>query len=457
MSDEAVANYLLDETVTAGYEPGTQFVGVSYFTAMARYPAFNLAVVREMLVDPRIRFGFELLWGPILTKGRYSVTADNPAISEFVTQMMDRYLNVGIKLALKSLYYGYSVNEVKYELRNGLVQLKEFKYLRPADCRPLCYLSNGEFAAAAVRMERGNNRIILGGPKVLWTTHEPNEHPWYGISRLYHAYLPWIEKWHDGGFRDCRRLYFYKYAYDGGIMRHPAGSTNVYEDPTTGQAYSKPNHELARNMVDNLRTGGTVFMPNAQDAKGNYLWQWERGQIGQVPSGLLDYGKDLDNEIWQGMGIPTEVAEAPGGSSGAYGGRSVPMDAFACIVHSVFVDMSLAFIKQIVHPLVILNFGRENSYVDIRPHGILVDNEEAEASLQGKQEADAGPGGPSLEDKEDEQDEESVNMGKVEKGSKKPVAMSQFDGEAVVGRYLRSAEGKRNLTVTVGGNYRYGE
>lgn len=198
-------------------------------------------------------------------------------------------------------------------------------------------------------------------------------------------------------------------------------------------------------------------MPNAQDAKGNYLWQWERGQIGQVPSGLLDYGKDLDNEIWQGMGIPTEVAEAPGGSSGAYGGRSVPMDAFACIVHSVFVDMSLAFIKQIVHPLVILNFGRENSYVDIRPHGILVDNEEAEASLQGKQEADAGPGGPSLEDKEDEQDEESVNMGKVEKGSKKPVAMSQFDGEAVVGRYLRSAEGKRNLTVTVGGNYRYGE
>ena len=121
------------------------------------------------------------------------------------------------------------------------------------------------------------------------------------------------------------------------------------------------------------------------------------------------------------------------------------------------------------HPLVVFNFGRENSYVDIRPHGILADNEQAEEGMQQTPGTPNGTGSSvasSLEDNTDnlgesnetgEKDEKSVNMGKREKGSKKPIAMSQSPGEIALASFVRNAEGKRNFHLEVGGRHRYGE
>lgn len=437
----SLGQYLLADGQMRGYDPSqTPSIGsYSYFTSMVRYPAFTLGVVREMLNDPRVKFGLSLLVGPILSKGRYSVEADDDKVGEYVQSLLDRFLDNGIKLALKCLVYGYSVNEVRYEVHKGRIQYKEMRYINPLDCRPLVYDRNGELAGAVVKRVGTDGRTILGGPKVLWTTHEPDEHPWYGRSRFYHAYLPWIEKWHDGGFRDCRRLFFYKQAYDGGVFYHPLGNINVSEDPATGVAISKPASEIARQIGDNLRTGGTIYMPESRDAQGNRKWEWQPGTAHPPPQALLDYGRDLDNEIWQGMGIVSEAIESPGDSSGAYGGRSVPMDAFNWILHSIFVDASIPFIKQIVHPLVVLNFGREKSYVQVRPHGILKDNEDVS---------------PELAEQAGMPVDKTSGSGDKPQPSKKPTAMGN---EPVLLSFIEAAEQRRKVIVPIGGNLRYGE
>lgn len=372
MSDD-----LLGPPKTAGYNPHPIYLGPS-FTSLRRLPAFNLSIVRDMLYDPRIKFGLWLIKGPILAKRKFEVEADREEVAEFVNETIDRFWNGGgAAQALRCVEFGYSCNEVMYEVVKGVIQYKELRPIYPTDAVALEL--RGEFAGALVSNIPGKDRkVFLGGPKCFWPVHDSDFSKYYGCPRLLGAFPPWVEKWHEGGFRDTRKLFFYKYAFNGGSMEYPPGSTPV---TVSGQdePIMVPNQELARDVINSIRAGGNVTMPYQGDINGNNMWRHTPGgTVSGDPSALMDYGGDLDEEIWEGIGIPAEVARAAETGSG-YSGRVVPQEAFYAILHMVLCEITNALVKQIVHPLVVLNYGRNGSEFKVRPYGLMQDAASSDA------------------------------------------------------------------------------
>ena len=216
-------------------------------------------------------------------------------------------------------------------------------------------------------------------------------------------------------------------------MYHPPGSTNIYVDESTGNAISKPNAEIARTMVDQLRTGGTLFIPRQVGPQANVNpWEYVPGGVGASPEGLLEYGRDLDEEIWQGMGILPEIINAPETGTLGNGGRSIPMDGFNAILHSVFCESVTDIIKQIAHPLVVLNFGREKSYFVVKPTGLLKDANEVDELAQQLEQDPASPD----------------SSGKKKEGT--ALALAIESAERAKRRY-------KNYAIHAGGSLSYGE
>lgn len=434
---------VLSEPVTKDYELTPSYF-TSAFTSLGRYPSFSLLHVPEMMRDARIRLGLELIIGPILAKGKFSVDTENDEVGDYVQETLDMiWGGIDGRRALYSMVYGYACNEVLYEVRQGLVKFKELKPLHPMDCRYVKNTRTGNQIGAAVRIKsRANNnpnqaQVLLLGPKCLWSTHNRDFNPYYGLSRLYNSHIPWLEKWGDGCFRDSRRLFFHKQAFSGGTMFHPPGYSNMQANGS-GQAMPVANSELARRMIEQLRTGGTLFIPRQAGVPGTTNpWEWIPGEVGQTPQGLLDYGTDLDNEIWQGMGILPEVISAPETGTLGNGGRSIPMDGFNAILHSIFCETITDIIKQIIHPMIVLNFGRENTWFTVKPHGLLKDNDEVDdmaGAAMLEQQGANNPGSPDSS------------------GKKTGTAMALAVDQAV-----RAKKRYKGYRVPAGGNLLHGE
>lgn len=433
---------VLEDSVTKDYELTPSYYTTSY-TSLSRYPRFSLTHVQEMMRDARIRLGLELIIGPILAKGKFSVDTENDEVAEYVQDTLDMiWGGIDGRRALFSMVYGYACNEVLYEVRQGLVKFRELKPLHPMDCRYVKSERTGNQVGAAIRIKTRtglkpvNSQVLLLGPKCLWSTHSRDFSPYYGQSRLFNSHIPWLEKWGDGCFRDSRRLFFHKQAFSGGTMYHPPGVTNMALDASTGQAQPVRNAELAQRMVEQLRTGGTLFIPRQVSVAGSQNpWEWIPGEVSQTPQGLLDYGSDLDNEIWQGMGILPEVISAPETGTLGNGGRSIPMDGFNAILHSVFCEVITDIVKQILHPMVVLNFGRENTWFTVKPYGLLKDSAEVDdmagAAMQEQQNGSPAPPDSS--------------------GKKTGTAMALAVNEAI-----RANKKYRGYGVNGGGNLQYG-
>lgn len=205
-----------------------------------------------------------------------------------------------------------------------------------------------------IRQNNYNRRLYIGHHKKFWHVHWAEKNPWYGLSRLFGAFIPWWEKWSDGGFRDIRRLWFHKNAFEGGTLYYPAGGSTRDEN---GNIISFK--DLGRELLEKKRSGGMLFLPGTVTGDGRVRqWEYIPAQSNAVPAGLLDYGNLLDKEILEGMGVPTEIIESSGEQGfGAASGRQVPETAFYAILQSLVNILIDDFKKQVLEPLVLVNFG----------------------------------------------------------------------------------------------------
>lgn len=352
---------LLGPAITGEYIPTAYWNG---WMNMRRAPPFSFQAVNEMLTDPRVMFGLWLIKGPILSKSRFYIDCDNKEAKDFLIQNLTRFWRNSAVRAMKSIEWGYSCSEALYEIRNGLINFDTLKDLHPLDCRALT--REGKLVGATVRnvpTKTGKKKVELSGARSLWTVHSREVHPWYGRSRLFGAYLPWLECWSEGGFRDSRRLFFYKYAYTGAIGYYP---NQDFQLPSGQRVSSK---DLMREMLEKSRNGATVALPNTRDANGQRAWEIVPATSTPPPASLGEYGKDLKDDIWEGMGIPPEVARAEG--TGAYAGRAVPLEAFYAILQEIVNWLITDVNSQIFRVLVDLNFGEDVEY-EIVPFGLTL-------------------------------------------------------------------------------------
>ena len=158
-------------------------------------------------------------------------------------------------------------------------------------------------------------------------------------------------------------------------MYHPPGLTRTKDGLTIS------NKDLAREMIEKKRTGGTLTLPNTTGGEGIRTWEYSAPASNQVPSGLAEYGQSLKEELFEGMGIPPEVFQSGGGEGfGSSTGRQIPEEAFFAVLQEIVGWLISDADSQIFRHLVRLNFG-DIDY-EIVPFGLTYKAEEREQQLQ---------------------------------------------------------------------------
>lgn len=350
-----LADPLTGEYVTGSYSSG-------YYLTRSR-PPFTLYSIDEMLTDPKVIYGLRLLKGPIANSTLGQCVSSNSEVKAFVDRQLKQFKLQSIGYALRALDYGYSPCEVIYRLRNNQIEFAHLKPIHPRDAKVVTL--HGDTIGLRVRNipvstspASEKQELYLGGMKCFNHLHNRERNPYYGVSRLYDCYIPWWETWTDGGYRDIRRLWFFKNSYEGGTMYHPPGNVRM----PNGEVVA--NKDLARQMIEQKRVGGTLTLPNTPsgDASGVMAWRYEPPVANPAPGDLLSYGATLGTEILEGLGIPPELVESGGNQGfGSASGRQVPAEAFYAIVQELLNWLLYDFTKFVLRPLVLINYDYESS------------------------------------------------------------------------------------------------
>ena len=326
-------------------------------------PVFNYPIIEEMLMDPRIQFGLMVIKGPIAADTRFSVKAESPEVEEFAITQINRFWTRCIGRVLEGVEWGYSSSEVLYEVDSkGDLVLAGLNSFSPKDVKVIA--KNGVRHGIVVQNVRSYgydfNQIYLGGPKHFHYVHWRHFNKYYGRSRLWSTLVPWWEIWTKGGYRDTRRLWFGKNAFNGGMIRYPRGSTTI---PGRGEV---SNHDLAIEMATKMATGSVAVAPSTRSSslrENEWDWMFEPVRPNSVPGGLLEYGGLLRIEIFESMGIPYEVVEASGNEGfGSSSGRSIPLLAYNAILYEIVQDIIRDFREQILDFLIMMKFKKKMDY-----------------------------------------------------------------------------------------------
>lgn len=345
---------LLGPPRTAEYEPPDTALAAHLYHP--NRPFFHIQVIDAMLTDARVVFGLKLIRGPILSNARFLVNSKNPRVKEYLVKQINRFWRTSAPIALRNLDYGFLGCEVLYRAFDSQLQFDKLKFLHPHTTRAVT--RRGELCGLEVSRVVGKPKLFLSVPKALWTVHQRDQHQWYGRSLLRGAFLAWNEIWSDHGYRDQRRLWFYKNAYAGPRIGYPTGSA----PPEVAGAPARPYRVIAQTMLDKMVTGTGCVYPMGGE------WEFEDARPISIPEGLLEYGDQLRDEIWEGMGIPPEVARAEG--TGAFAGRRIPQQAFYSVLQEVVQDLITDIDEQVFQPLVRMNFGAREEY-EIECFGLL--------------------------------------------------------------------------------------
>jgi hypothetical protein len=359
---KAMFGYVSDRTPkTAGYEgSNTALVGIWAYNR--KRPLFTNWLAQAMLADPHVQFGLYLIKGPILSGSRFLVTCQNEEQRQFIVKQINRFWTRSAKLALRSMQFGWYGAEVMYRICDGRLNFDGLINLSPNDTSPIVY--NSVLSGIQVRMPQ--TITYLPAPKCFWTTHGREVNRWWGQSRLYGAHIPWYEYNANEGFRDSRRLFFYKNAFNGGVLYYPQGASTDVTGVRTD------NRDIAQQIMDDFRNGSGMCLPRGSDAQNN--WEWDAPQSQDVSASFTEYGNSLRDEVWEALGVPPEIAKAQG--TGAYAGRQIPQEAFYSLLQEIVQDLIVDYDEQVIRPLVAMNFGAEHADYDIECFGLLRNLEE---------------------------------------------------------------------------------
>jgi hypothetical protein len=334
-----------------------------------------------MKQDPRIRYGLNLLKGPIQSFAAFvdSEEAENPQlhetireqgiqfvygvkcedkeIKEFIMESLSQLWQDGLQEMLLALDWGFSCCQVMYKKKlDGKIHYSSMKHIHPFNVAPKLWRE--QLVGARVRgvpgYEEGKEIDI---PKIMWHVHEKSHHPIVGQSRLSWAFVPWHETWVCYGARDIRRTWFHRNAYDGGVMRYPIGSVG------TNATNKMDNKQLAIGIMSNRRTGGFLVLPNEfqQDGK-TQKWVWEPPTASVTPQGLMEYPEVLRLEMLEAMGVPPEVVEGGDGGLGSSSGREVPLQVYYSSLSPLVNNVINDFKRFVLDYLIKVNFRKDIDY-----------------------------------------------------------------------------------------------
>jgi hypothetical protein len=369
--------------LTLGYRPAP--IRRAMWNGMGM-PPLTFAVIDMMRVDYQVALGLAIKQAP-LQRIKFAVTGNRKDICHFVGNQIKKIWSISAQDIFDSMIYGSMFGETVYE-RNKLTGMLEFVKIRPLhpqDCRILQIhgAKVGIRVVHGMRYGKSNSqRVDMMFPRGF---HHPNKARFgsiAGVSDLEGAYPPWYEKCVRDGARDMRLQWFYRNAYNGGVLYYPEGNTK-YPDGTTVS-----NHDVARQILERVKTGSAVALPRIEGTAG---WEYSPPSANGGPVGEMEgYIASLDRSITRGMGIPDDILSADG--IGGYAGRNVPLQAFFTSLEKQASAAVVSVVDQIVRPLCRANYGSGTfSVQDVR---LAVYSEEEQQQQQDQGGEEGGEGQP---------------------------------------------------------------
>lgn len=433
---------------TKGYQPQAYIWGKQ----PRDLPPFTFLTIQAMLGDPTVRKCYGLRAAPMYgiefayRKGEQwipGVEARNPTVAAFIQRQLKRLWSCEVEAMFSDQVWGWSAGEITYRLTDfNTVEIDELIPRHACDVRVL----ERDGKPCGVRFERvkqgTNGHVDLPFPRCWWHAYEPEPGRYYGVSASFGSYSPWADKWFNGCALDVRRLFMHKNAYGGDDITYPEGVT--YMDDGAGGTTAVPNRDIARQLVEQLTSGGVTTRP-AHYVDGNEQWKLTRAVVPSSPTHILQYPKDLDEEIYDGMGVSKDMDGGDG--SGAWAGKRVTMAAFCGTLDRWAVSKIRYLTRQIFEPLVLLNFGKAEEFnVSHKPLAVQAMEQQSNAGpgqgqpQQGPQPGNEG-GQQSYRPQQPANGQAPQNgNGKPQNGQSQPQVPQRMSLELAVGRGDVSAE-----------------
>lgn len=339
---------------SAGYQP-SRMIAIPW--GNLDRPVFTLAQVELMMLDADIFLGMEFLRGPIAAS-EWEVVADDPEVQAYVDASLRRIFDTSLEVIQgRGEAFGHVGGEVLIECGadDGRLHFAGFQEFGLGDAQPL--MRGAE--VGGVRVTAGlPEKLDLPNPKGAWFHFGPSARDVFGRSRFIAAHQPWLDDNCVNGLQDSIRLWFTMNMFSGAILLYPDGMT---DEAAPGEAPRlRSNAQIAWDIIAKARNGFVMALPNQMDANGKPLWQWIKPEGHAAPDKILEREEGLRKKKWRGLGIADEVLQANATGSG-YAGRSVPADGFLSGRESVRGKIWSAIDRQILRPLVGLNFGGARS------------------------------------------------------------------------------------------------
>lgn len=356
------------EVKTAKYQPPPGHRGAMMDLGL---PNFTLRQVEMMRRDSQVKLGMAIKTAPLMHV-KFECTG-RPDVVQFVCQQMKSIWDEAVTKISTALWYKIHASEPIYRKNQntGLMEVAGLKDFYPGDVdflevdRSLVGIRVRNHGGSSVGDPNGFSDLY--GMKGFHYIHKQEFGGRAGISELEAAFQPWLAKVGPDGALAVRTMWFYKNAYDSGIIFHPPG---VYEYMSGAQLVQIPYRDLARQAIERATSGAVWAFPQSFDEKGNRLWEYQSPKLNGDGKSLIDYIEQLNVEILRGMGIPDDIISQTGGT-GSYAGRSIPFQAFLTSQNDTLRAIFMAIEKQILANLAMWNFGSR----DFEFHGVEVDRE----------------------------------------------------------------------------------
>lgn len=379
---------LLENQLTVGYVPSLPVFGM--FTSQGMPQMFLRRDTELMITHPVVRQALRYFKGGIAgaefwggpnpdspdDENGLPVCIENDEVGKFVKEQCERFWDRGVPHLQSAYDYGWIGSEQKYEDEDGLMKWAELFTFDAADT----YLLTQDFRPIGVRVKnvRKSSKPVdlwMAGDNVpakgLWYAHQPRYNSFYGQSQLLGAWRPWRRlAWIDGAETVIDGA-FYRFGYRGPIVRYPnedlMGPSGIPN--TTLNSQGQPMRyarDIARQIGEQLKAGGTVGLPSTRDSSGEYKWAIDIPEaVLSGIAGLIEYADYLADQITQGIGVPPELLEAADSGSG-YSGRRIPLEAFLANQQQIADAILKLFVDQILRPLVHWNFGPVKFNVQVK-------------------------------------------------------------------------------------------
>lgn len=323
-----------------------------------------------MLQDPSLRLNLAMRAAPIQSvefayidgvgpdgkpKWTPGIQARNDVVAAWVQRQLDTIWKNYLPGIVRSQVWGWAAGEVTLRLtKANLIEIDELLPRHAKDCRLLESPTTGERWGIEVANVVDSGKVQLPYPYCYFVNFRPEDGEKYSNSILLGAYGPWADKWLNGGALDTRRLFMHKDAYGGMQIGYPSEMINV-----DGKAEAVPARDIAMQIAEQRENGGTITYPSERDHNGDQKWVIKDATVGAAPTHILQFPKDLDDEIRQGMEIPDGAIQNDG--AGGWDGKALPLGAFYAGL-DIWVTQLLVDIRKTLDPLILMNFGCAEEY-----------------------------------------------------------------------------------------------